>query len=105
MPTYLYLCEPQNKEFEEYHSITTVLETCPECEKCNLEQHKPKRLICGVTKGVVELYGQDLVDKAKSDAQKMKKEIAKSENAYANLLGESKYQSLQQQIDRNKRNR
>lgn len=103
MPTYLYLCEPQNKEFEEYHSITIVLETCPECEKCNLEPHKPKRLICGTTKGVVELYGQDLVDKCKDDAKKIKSEMHKSEKSYSNLIGESHYQSLQQRIDKQKR--
>lgn len=103
MPTYLYLCEPQNKEFEEYHSITMVLETCPECEKCNLEPHKPKRLICGTTKGVVELYGQDLVDKCKDDVKKMKSEMNKNANVYANMLGEDKYHKLQTKIDRQRK--
>jgi len=103
MPTYLYICEPQNKEFEEMHSITTVLEKCPECEKNNLPEHKPKRLICSATPGTVELYGQDLIDKVKSDAKQLKKDMGKSEKQYSNMLGESKYQSVQQRIDKQRR--
>lgn len=39
MPTYLYLCETCNLEFEETHSIS---EEVQECSKCH---NKPKRLI------------------------------------------------------------
>jgi hypothetical protein len=103
MPTYTYLCEPLDVEFEEFHSNAIVLETCPECEKANLPQHKPKRLICGTTRGVVQLEGQDLVDKMKEDVKQMKKEMHKDQYKYANLVGESHYQSLQQRIDKQKR--
>ena len=55
------------------------------------------------SKGIVELEGQDLVDKIKSDAQKVKKEAAKDEKVYANLLGEERYQALQTKMDQQKR--
>jgi hypothetical protein len=54
-------------------------------------------------KGVVELYGQDLVDKVKSDANSLKREMHNSEKVYSNLLGEAHYEKLQTQIDRQKR--
>jgi predicted nucleic acid-binding Zn ribbon protein len=103
MPTYLYLCEPQSKEFEEVHSISIVLETCPECEKNNLPSHKPKRLICSATPGTVELTGNDLTDKIKADTAKLKKDMGKSEKMYANMLGDDKYHQLQTRMDRQKR--
>jgi len=61
------------------------------------------RLINCVSKGVVELYGQDLVDKVKSDAKQTQKDARNNEQVYANLLGADKYQQMQQQIDRRKR--
>jgi putative FmdB family regulatory protein len=102
MPTYLYEC-PVHGEFEEYHSMSTKLEHCPHCKTDNVEQ-AVKRLICsGGSKGVVELYGQDLVDKIKSDVRQLKKDAAKDEKVYSNLLGEDKYQSLQVKLDDQKR--
>ncbi len=44
MPTYTYFC-PVHKEFEETHSITKVLETCPKCQEEGLEPQKVTRLI------------------------------------------------------------
>ena len=44
MPTYTYFCSV-HKEFEEMHSISEKLETCPLCEKENLEPQKVNRLI------------------------------------------------------------
>ena len=102
MPTYLYEC-PIHKEFEEFHSMSKMLEYCPKCEEENLEPQKLKRLINCSSKGKVELYGQDLVDKVKLETQQLKKDMYSSEKLYSNLLGESKYQSLQQSMDRNKR--
>ena len=99
MPTYEHLCETCQHEWEDYYSITA--EPPKECPECKAET--VKRLICGTTKGVVELYGQDLVDKIKGDARKLKAEAAKNEKVYANLLGEDKYQSLQQRMDKRKR--
>jgi putative FmdB family regulatory protein len=96
MPTYEYEC-PEHGIFEEYHSIKTKLENCPQC------QQPIKRLISLGGKGVVELNGQELVDKLKGDAKKLKSEAAKDEKVYANLLGEQNYQNLQTKMDKQKR--
>jgi putative FmdB family regulatory protein len=101
MPTYEYLC-PVHGEFETEHSIKIKLEHCPQCKEAGNEQ-TVKRLISLGGKGVVELSGQELVDKLKGDAKKIQKDAAKDEKVYANLLGEDKYQSLQQRMDRQKR--
>ena len=101
MPTYLYVC-PVHGEFEEYHSMSTKLEHCPTCEKDSVTS-EVKRLICGTNRGVVELYGHDLVSKTKEDIQKLKKDMHKSETVYSNLLGPDKYQALQTKMDKQKR--
>jgi len=102
MPTYLYLCE-KHGEFEEMHSMSQTLEFCPHCEKEGLSQQEVKKLINCLSRGVVELYGSDLVDKIKSDANQLKKDAAKSEKIYANLLGEGRHEQLQRRIDKQKR--
>jgi hypothetical protein len=61
------------------------------------------RLISGATPGKVELQGQDLVNYIKSDAKRIQKEASRSETKYANLLGESRYQSLQSQLDKRRK--
>lgn len=100
MPTYLYEC-PDHGEFEEYHSMSHLIEECPLCQKEGKEViQKVKRLICGTAKGVVELTGQDLVDKVKGDAKQLQRDAAKSEKLYANILGEAKYHELQTKMDR-----
>jgi putative FmdB family regulatory protein len=101
MPTYLHVCQNTecNNEWEDFYSIVKSPPTvCPVCR-----QDTAKRVICGTTKGVVELYGNELVEKCKDDAQKLKKEAAKDEKVYANLLGEEKYQSMQTRMDQQKR--
>lgn len=100
MPTYLYEC-PTHGEFEDFHSSSTKLEKCPQCTAEGKDQ-EVKRLIALGSKGVVELYGQDLVDKIKGDVRKLKADAAKDEKVYANLLGEEKYQSLQTKMDQQK---
>lgn len=102
MPTYLYLCQ-EHGEFEEEHSIKIKLEFCPKCAEEGKPDVKIERLINCVTKGVVELVGQDLVDKVKSDIKDFKKEIHGSAKAYANVLGEARYHDLQTKLDRRKR--
>jgi hypothetical protein len=105
MPTYLYLCEAEENshgEFEEYHSVNTKLEKCPLCEKEGKDT-SVKRLICGTTRGVVELTGQDLVDSVKADVKRIKKEAAADANKYANLIGEKRYNDIQTRMDRQKR--
>jgi putative FmdB family regulatory protein len=103
MPTYLYECSVHG-EFEEEHSIKITLEDCPKCQAENLPPQKLKPLISGGSgRGIVELYGDELVKKCREDAQKIKKDAAQSEKMYANLLGEAKMESLQQRFDKQKR--
>lgn len=99
MPTYLYKC-PTHGEFEEEHSIKIKLEFCPKCNNEGTSNIKIERLINCVTKGVVELSGQDLVDKCKADAKQIMKEASKDANKYASLLGEDRYHQMQTQMDR-----
>jgi putative FmdB family regulatory protein len=49
MPTYLYSCEQCKQEFEEYHSMSHVLEECPKCKANGKESPPPKRLISGTS--------------------------------------------------------
>ena len=101
MPTYEHLCNTCKHEWEDSYSIKAdPPKNCPQCQAETVT-----RLISLGGKGVVELSGQDLVDKVKSDAQQLKKDAAKSEKVYANLLGEDKYHSLQTRMDRSKRER
>ena len=114
MATFLYECkisDPTDEtknlghgEFEEEHSIHSKLEHCPHCAK-NGVVTEVKRLISCLSKGTVELYGQDLVDKVKADAQQLKKEMYQKEDTYANLLGIDKYESIQKRMDRQKQDR
>ena len=100
MPTYEYQCDECKFEWEDFVSMSAPLpEECPSCKV----KGKTKKLISLGAKGVVELYGQELVDKIKSDAQKTKQEAAKDEKVYANLLGEEKYHALQTKMDDQKR--
>lgn len=101
MPTYEHACSNESCKHEWEDNYSIKAEPPKTCPKCGLET--AKRLISLGGKGVVELYGQDLVDKLKSDAQQLKKDANKSENVYANLLGPDKYQKLQTQMDRRKR--
>ena len=103
MPTYEFLHEVENckHEWEEFLSITAPNPAC--CPKCAAEGNIVKLISGGSGRGVVELTGQDLVDKIKLDARKTKQEAAKNENVYANLLGDDRYQSLQTKMDQQKR--
>jgi len=103
MPTYLYAC-CEHGEFEEMHSITIVLEHCPKCKEEGKET-PVKRLIASATPGTMELTGQELSDKVKSDIKQLKKDMHKSEALYANMLGNDKYEKMQQKIDYRKRNK
>jgi len=101
MPTYEFCCQESEckYEWEEWLSMTAPNpESCPKCNKSSV-----KKLISLGSKGVVELTGQDLVDKTKADIRKLKQDAAGSEKVYANLLGETKYQDLQVRMDRQKR--
>lgn len=109
MPTYEFKCQAEvdgkecAHEWEEFLSIKAPNpEECPQCKA----KGKVQRLISGGSgKGVVELTGQDLVDKVKSDIRELKGDAAKKEKVYANLLGEDKYQQMQTRMDQQKRDR
>ena len=103
MPTYEFLHDKEDckHEWEEERSIKAADPT--HCPKCGVEGNITHLISGGSGRGVVELYGQELVDKLKVDAQALKKDAAAKEKVYANLLGEDKYQALQTRIDRQKR--
>lgn len=101
MPTYEHLCTSCQHEWEDSYSIKA--DPPKECPSCKAET--VTRLISLGGKGVVELTGQDLVDKVKADAQQLKKDAASKEKIYANLLGEDRYQALQTKMDKQRRER
>lgn len=102
MPTYEFIHDIQNckHEWEEFRSILALDPT--HCPKCGAEGNIVHLISGGSGKGVVELYGDELIAKCKEDAQKIKKEASKNANKYASLLGEDKYHQIQTQMDRRK---
>ena len=99
MPFYEHLCETCGYEWEDEYSIKDdPPDTCPKCQAKTV-----KRLISLGGKGVVELTGQELIDKCKNDAKQLKKDMTNNANVYANMLGESRYNELQTKMDRRKR--
>jgi hypothetical protein len=94
MPTYTYLCEISDQEFETEHSIKIKLEECPICKEKNLEQHVPKRLISGSTMGKVVLTGHELTAKTKEDIRGMKQRLQSDQNYHANIVGESTFNKM-----------
>jgi putative FmdB family regulatory protein len=101
MPDYEHEC--QNPDCRHFWEDTYSIKQDPPkvCPKCN--QETAKRLISLGGRGVVELNGQELIDRVKSDVASMKKDMAKSDKVYANLLGEDKYHKIQTQLDQRKR--
>lgn len=104
MPTYEFQCQAENckHEWEDFMSIKAP--DPEECPKCHIKGQVLRLISGGSGKGSVELYGQDLIDKCRADAQQIKKDAAKNERVYANLLGEDKYQALQTRLDNQKKN-
>jgi putative FmdB family regulatory protein len=102
MPTYEYRhsIETCQHEWEEVRSIKDPDPT--QCPKCLVDGNIIHLISGGSGKGIVELYGDELIAKAKADGKKIAKDAAQSEKLYANLLGEDKMQSLQQRLDRQK---
>lgn len=98
MPDYDHVClnEECKNEWEASYSIKAEPpKVCPKCGK-----ETAKRLISSGPRGVVELAGQELVDKIKADAQQMKREASRDAKKYANLIGEERYHQIQTQMDR-----
>ncbi len=60
MPTYEYIC-PQCGQFEEFHSISTVLNSCPKC------QSKVERLISQNTNIIFKGSGFHVTDYRSAD--------------------------------------
>jgi len=101
MPTYYHQCKNKEcaHEWEDWYSLST--EPPKVCPKCN--QETAERVISFATPGTVELTGQDLVDKIKSDTKQLKKDMGKSDKIYANMLGDDRYHQLQTKMDKQKR--
>jgi len=98
MPTYDF-CHKTNEcnhEWEVFQSMSAPNPT--HCPKCNAEGNVVKLISLG-GKGIVELYGNELVAKLKEDGKKLQREASTNSNTYANLLGEDRYQSLQTKMD------
>jgi hypothetical protein len=103
MPTYEFLhdVEECKHEWEDFRSITAADPT--HCPKCNAEGNIVHLISGGSGKGVVELYGAELIEKCKADGKKIAQEASKNEQTYANLLGADRYQALQTRLDNQKK--
>jgi len=100
MPTYEF-CHSLEECKHEWEEVLSIKASDPtHCPKCGAEGNIIRLISGGSGKGVVELYGQDLVDKIKSDTQQIKKEMHDSPKKYANMLGEERYHQLQTRLDR-----
>lgn len=92
MLTYEYMCtnEECNHEWEHEAEINdSKLTHCPKCG-----QETAKRLISGGSgRGIVSLEGHELMTKVQEDTKKLKREVYSNENTFANMIGESRYQS------------
>ena len=95
MPTYTYLCEIHDEEFEEVHSIKIVLEDCPICKTKGLDPHTPKRLIAYAAPGKMELSGNELKEKTAQDIKEMRHRSRTDEKYLANIVGESRFHKNQ----------
>ena len=101
MPTYVHQCTNSDCSFEwedVYSIATSPPEICPKCE-----QKTAKRVISGMGLSRVELTGQELVDKVKSETEQLKRDMKKDTKLYASLLGEDRYHQLQTKMDRQKK--
>lgn len=103
MPTYYHECQNEECKYcweSEYSIKDPAPTTCPKCNK-----ETAKRMIATAVRGKVELYGQELMTKLKEDGAQLRKEAYSSEKAYANIIGESNYQKIQSDMDKNRRER
>lgn len=103
MPTYEFRHDLENckHEWEVFLSMSAPNPT--KCPKCEVEGNITKLISGGSGRGIVELQGQELLDKCKADAKQIKQDAAKSETLYANLLGDDKMQALQVRLDNQKK--
>jgi putative FmdB family regulatory protein len=101
MPTYLHFCKNCNQEFEDFYSIKADPPT--KCLLCEAEGQVTRLISGGSGRGKVELTGRELIESMREEGRKERNEIYKSETKYANIIGESKYQSIQQSLDKRRR--
>ena len=90
MPTYEYICENCGHEWEDFHSMSEVVDVCPECN-----QQQVKKLISFGSKGIVKLCHEDMVAKIGSDLTEIRQKARKDENYKASLIGEDRYHQSQ----------
>lgn len=102
MPEYEHTCSNVECQFEWSETYSIKADPPEQCPKCQLLT--AQRMISGGSgKGIVQLTGNDLTDKIKSDATQLKKEMYSNEATYANMLGNDKYQQIQTRMDKRKR--
>ena len=103
MPTYEFVhdIEECKHEWEDFRSIKALDPT--HCPKCGVEGNIIHLVSGGSGKGVVELYGDELISKCKADGKKIAQEASKDEKKYSKLLVEDKYQALQTRLDNQKK--
>jgi hypothetical protein len=108
MPTYEYQCSASledggHGEFEEYHSIRedAKLTECPYCRKeKDISTPVQRNISGGSGRGIVQLEGDEYKASVMKDASRIKRDVYSNENSYANVLGNDKYQALQQRMDK-----
>ena len=102
MPTYCHICTNNECSFEWEDEYSIKADPPTLCPKCN--QETAKRLIFGGSgRGIVELTGSDLAAHIKTDGARLRRKAYGSESMYANIVGESKFQQIQTEMDRYKR--
>lgn len=97
MPLYDYGCKNEEckHEWEVQHKLADSGPS--ECPKCG---HKDVGKLLSAVRGSVELTGQELTAKIKSDAKKINLEAQTNERMCANLVGENKYNANVSAIDK-----
>lgn len=105
MPTYEFKHSIKECNHEWELELSIKAEDPKECPQCKQQGNITRLISGGSGRGIVELTGQELRAKIKEDGRKFSQEVYSSESKYANVIGESKYQQIQQGLDRGKRNR
>lgn len=82
---YEHICRNCNKEFEQEYSIKADPPTT--CPLCGVEGQVERLISLGPGKGIVRPQGREILDRVKSDTQKMVQHAAKNENYAENLIG------------------
>ena len=81
MPKYFYKCEKCDEELETYHSIKTVLESCPVCHEATLVR-VPQLIFLKKEINTTKKVGSVVsghIEEAKQDLKKEKQKLANEE--------------------------